>query len=367
MNRFFRNPGVYLLPSVLILVFLCSFIHGALWYMPDGDDVYFLGVEKAMGPWKGSLFFYQQVTGRWLGHILSFLNFSIFGCQVHYYWIPVLLMLFVFLCSLAYLLRVLAGRYFGFKVSFFGALFSSLLFTSCLYFFLYEGRWETWYWLSSVFIHPFGLSLMFLGFGCILDENLKGPAAYILLGLAFFALGGIQEICSVLSFLFFAWIYKESNPAGRPALLRKMIPAAFALAVSFLVNLLSSGFRTRIDNQPSFRILQSLKNTIHSMLVPVLNYEYLIPRVLAFLIWIWWLRNIRSQINIPNQLSPGLVFKRSTLPAFGIIVLCLFMTCYVLCDIAPQRCLLFPAVTFMLFSTGLVLHYPAPPIPDKNS
>jgi hypothetical protein len=360
MNRFFRGQIGYLIPAALILVFLCSFIHGVLWYKPDGDDLYFLGVQKAMGSWKGSLFFYQQVTGRWLGHILSFLNFSLFSYHVHYYWIPVLCMLFVFLSSLAYLLRVLSDTYFDYRISFFEAFFSALVFTSCLYFFLYEGRWETWYWLSSVFIHPFGMSLMFIGFGCMLDEGVKGPVGYTVLGLAFFALGGIQEICSVLSFLFFAWIYKECAVVRRPALLRKMVLAALVLTVSFLGNLLSSGFRTRIDNQPSFRVLQSLKNTIHSMLVPVLDYKYLLPRVLAFLVWILWLRTIFHRMRSEKQMNISEVLKRIALPALGIISVSLFMTCYVLCDIAPQRCLLFPAVVFMIFSTGLVVRYVQP-------
>ena len=355
MKSALRPVVLYVLPFILILAFLCSFIHGALWYVPDGDDVYFLGVLKAMGLKAGTLFFYRQVTGRWLGHILSFLNFQLFGTHIRYYWIIILLMLFVFQGALAFFLRRITDKYFSFQHSRGTFLTAAMLFTACLYFFVFEGRWETWYWLSSVFIHPFGLTLMFLGFGCILDDKNQKISCYLLMLVSFAALGGIQEICSVLSFFFFFWIWLGNRSAGKDSGLRKIIPAAVVLGLSFLANLFSSGFRTRIDNQPSFHIGQSLKNTVHSVLIPFIDYEFLVPRVLALLIWILWLKMKKEEQTCFSAGHSSLT-PLQKISAFSALILgALSMTCYVLCDIAPQRCLLFPAALFLLALSDAML------------
>jgi hypothetical protein len=346
---------LYVFPFLLILAFVVLFIHSALWYEPDGDDTYFLGVLKAMGVWKGSLFFYQQVTGRWLGHILSFLTFSVFQEHVRYYWILISLLMLFFVFSLGVFIRAWSERYYRFIPDFAQTAMASFLISACLFFLVYEGRWETWYWLSSVWIHPFGLSLLLLGLSPMLWKEQAGLGAYSLIIVCFLSLGGIQEICSVLAFLFFAGIYYTCPPENKKALRLKIIPAAIALSLSFGANLLSSGFRVRVDNQPPFRILQSLRNTVHSVLVPLLDYTCLLPRALAFAVFVLWLQQVRTKLNRePGSGAYQMFWKKTGAMAF-LIFLALFMTCYVLCDIAPQRCLIFPGLIFIIWLGDVLL------------
>jgi hypothetical protein len=346
---------LYIFPILLILTFVVLFVHFALCYEPDGDDVYFLGVWKAMGVWKGSLFFYQQVNGRWLGHILSFLTFCVFREHVHDYWIIICFMMLFFVFALGVFIRAWSELYYHFLPGLIQTAAASFLISSWLFFLVYEGRFETWYWMSSVYIHPFGLALLSLGLAPILRKKPASFGMYAVIIFCFLALGGLEEVCSVLSFFLFAGLYYTSLPENRRTVLLKIVPATIALSLSFATNLLSSGFRTRLDNQPPFRILQSLRNTIHSVLVPVLNYAYLLPRVLAFVVLILWLYQLMGKQSLVFGLDIRKKIWQKTGAAAFLIFLALFMTCYVLCDIAPQRCLIFPGLIFIFYLCDVLL------------
>jgi hypothetical protein len=355
MKSFSHILLYFVLPAALLVVFFAVYIHDTIRYVPDFDDVYFLSVYKALGVWQGTAFFYTHVNGRGLGHFLALGGFALFTEHIQYYWILLLPAVLLFAACQAILLNALANRFWVLHLSFFQSVFAGLLSTACMYFFLFEGRFQTWYWMSSVGVHPLSISLMSLGFACLLKPIRIGSRFHILAIVCFTFLGGLDELCVLMSFVLFGCMYLNENAKERPALIKLLWPVCVLLALSFGVNLISSGFGSRMDGQPAFALGQSLKNTVHSALLPILKFHYLPVRLIALTIWLGFVCQLTKSHQIAFVTETRKGFLKRSLAALGLILLSLFIVCYVLCDISPERCMIFPALFFLLYITDTVV------------
>ncbi|HWY34572.1 MAG TPA: hypothetical protein VNX68_07990, partial [Nitrosopumilaceae archaeon] len=317
------------------------------------DDLFFIAVVKSKGILKGTGFFFEVVNGRWFSHLFTCTVFAILGVHASWYWIYLMLMMLWFVSALGGLLRSLCQHYYSFFPGIPLSFYISLTITSVLFFLLYEGRFDIWYWMSSVSMHLLSLTFLFSGFSVLL-RNKKGVGPLLVMMISFIAAGGLNEIYAIIGglLLLIFWI-GDPMPGSKFSVLRIGI-AFVCLFGSLAVNLLSAGILTRFSILPEFHVVQAMKNTLHTVLLPFFHYQVLPLKILSSGIFICFCvfisRSYFQKIRIR---------KVSILPQFivisGIILLSFFMASYILSDIVPYRAQSMGYLILILFGGNYVL------------
>ncbi|MFL5751837.1 MAG: hypothetical protein ACJ76F_00400 [Bacteroidia bacterium] len=315
---------------IIIVPFFWSLIRETLHYSITGDDVFFLAVVKGKGVIGAALYFYTDCNGRWFSHLFTCTVFSILGTHITYYWIYLLMMTLCFTAALAFLLRSLSARYFH-RLSFVSSAYSALIITACLYFFMYEGRFEVWQWMSSVSMHLLSLTFLCFGFAMLVKPG-AGVSAWIITILCFAAAGGLNETYVIIALILLFIPGSKLRGAVSSTERNKVLLAFAVLLLSFSVNLFSSGISTRLGILPSFTLVQSLKNTVHTAVLPLLHYQLLPLKLMTLLVLILHCKYVSGKINrvVPLKLETALF-------TFSLVLFLFYINCYVLSDIVPFR------------------------------
>lgn len=324
----------YFLPATLVAGFLCSFFYGSVQWRLSLDDCFFDGITHHFGIGKSIALCYEIANGRWFSHVVSCIALYYAGHNCIAYTVVEFLFLIGFLASFAFFFKNYSTFFGHKKLSIAASIGASAIYTAALYFLLYPGRQEIWFWISSSANHLLSVMLTAVLFGLLLNASLPFARSFLVFIVAA-CVGGLNEInalCDILLMGGLLWLLKKYYPQIKTAQLNFAL-AIVAIVVSLAVNFFSGGYRMRMDGLPDFTLLQSIINTVHSFLIFFFNDTAIIFE-LSFLL---------VPIAIGTYLSKRriLIFNKKNSVVFTacFMLMCLsfFLHSYVLSDVVPPR------------------------------
>ncbi|MGZ3863620.1 MAG: hypothetical protein ACXVPN_09375 [Bacteroidia bacterium] len=347
----------YILPAALVAGFLFCFFSDAFNRHFSLDDYFYEGLVRRFGIAGSIEAIYNTANGRWFSHILCAYSFKFIGTGFFTYGVYLTALLILFLFSVILFYDVYNVTFLNKKLPFHQRLFFSLVFTACLYFLLFEGRWQTWGWVASANTHLMSVIISLLLFSFLLKSEARSSSAFWVILLSAF-LGGLNEInaiCAALMAIGILFITKKYFTEVKLNMANIFI-AVIGITGSLLININSGGYKERMAGLPEFKVLQSVKNTLHSFVMPVLHYHYLAYFLGALVIFFLFIR----EGKIP------LAKKHLVVGVFSLFIasLCFFGHCFTLSDVVPSRgaiwayCLLLLMFSFILVPKDLTDNEP---------
>lgn len=297
-------------------------------------------IEMLPGDCNGHLF--SHFDGRMFSNMYSLLVFSIFKHHWASYYIYVLFLFVVLICSFYFMFRsLMINHYITFLA--FGKTFLLSAYSACLiYIFVIDGRYEVFYWISSTSNHLLSLIFFIISIGLLCWP--RNWFSNILLCILCFCFGQMNEVyafsyCCI--FLYFAFIQPK----------KRMV---YVLMIAFvssavLINLTSPGtisrFNVLYDISTHFNLVSSLIDTKDTFLVPFVNYRYLPIKLIAFVIFFMLVKD-HFAIHFRPSSKRLILFNRILLV---VSVLSVFLHCYIMGEVCTFRGLLFLGFSFTYF------------------
>lgn len=343
----------YILPATLVAGFLFFFIQTVFFdHYPNTDDLVYDWMVGKLGIIETIKLLFKIDTGRWFSHIIVAISFYFLRQNLLLCGMYLSAMMLFFILNLAYVYKNYSLAFLHKKVSAPSQIRFSLISAATLFFLLFEGRLETFGWVSSAINHLLSVILCLFLFGILLKQTRSVTHVCLAIPLSAF-IGGSNEvnaICMILclaGLLFFSLRYFASLQLNRVAIILSIV----FIALSLFLNMSSGGYEGRMNGLPSFTYYQSFKNTVHSFLMPFLHYMYLPIFLGALVVFILYFKR-RDHY-----------YSKRTLTIFAcvaaIAVISFFLNCFLLSDVVPARAALW-AYTLALITLGFFL------VSDKN-
>jgi|GEM_PF-2762595 len=334
-----------------LIIFLCVafaglFVYFSLAYANKllADDLWFEHVADNNIFTDAAQSFYRNVNGRLASHYFTCAVFGIISHKPTLYVGFNVLMLIGFMASLRFLLKNYLQRFYPKSALRHKLTVLAIVMTAFYYYSFFEGRIETWYWVSSVTVYIASLIIAMFAFGFLLGHYPKKIQCTIP-PLLFFMAGGFSETNAVLYaliMLFFLFYNKQ--------LLSKVaVPyylSMLGIAGGLFINLVSGGLQSRLGWLPEHDFLYAFKNALHSMVVPFLRLKHLPFKIVFIALLLMYVKHYYERISVNiKSAKPKLA---------GFVIICfviLYITCYLLSDIAPDRAMsvLYWLFVFLLF------------------
>ncbi len=342
-----KNLFQYVLPAALVAGFLCFFFYDALHYIPNGDDEFNDEYVSNLGIVEAAKLFFSNINGRWFSHIITAISFAVLKHNYMYYALYVTGVMLLFVVSISVLYKNYLHTFYKEKLSALKSFWFAWVFTATLFFLLFVGRQEVWAWVSSANNHLMSVILSVFLFSSLIKEN-NSVIKIIWVCILAAAIGGLNEVnaacCAIAAVGLFA-LQKFYSPQLK---LNSLIIwlAVFIIISSLAVNVISGGYESRMNSLPHFTIPQSIKNTVHTFALPLMQYRYIALRLCTLLIFLFFI-----DINFA-ALKPS---KQDIIIAAGLLVIIgasFFLHCYILSDIVPSRGEVwgYTLLLFMLFA-----------------
>lgn len=157
-------------------------------------------------------------------------------------------------------------------------LFSCL--TACLLFvLLLDGRYEVFYWISSICNHLLSIVFFLLSLSCLLNQDKKWLAvpAYTLLFFTGF-MNEVYALCFCLILLCMAFL----SPSAKG----RYVIGVCLIILALMLNFFSAGTAQRLGEATgSTAFANALQDSFHSFLYPFYNYRYLPFKLLTGVIF----------------------------------------------------------------------------------
>lgn len=319
-------------PAALIVLFLSFFGWFAFRYIPIVDDFLFLSFMKEKSISEAAFVLYDNFNGRLASHFFLCTVFEIFNAHTGLFFIYHFTLLAAWIFALAKFLQHYLQTFRGIGLSFKRALFYSAFTTAFFFFFFFEGRVEAWFWVSATGVHLTSLILALAGFAILFDRE-KAAVKNLLSLVIFFLTGGFSESYALMYIVLLGvtgWYILKKKPAN-VSLLNLIFPLS-GLVAALLINISSPGIHARLGWLPQFDILQSLKNTLHSLALPLLRWKHL-PFKIALLVCLI----LYAKYKTGNWFRPGKIFWENSLLLLAIITVSFALPCYLLSDVVPDR------------------------------
>ncbi|MGZ3863622.1 MAG: hypothetical protein ACXVPN_09385 [Bacteroidia bacterium] len=330
------------LPYALILtclVVLSRFFIDTLRFTIQADDFMFLTKLQGHSVWEASMLVLQRSNGRWFSHFYTCLVFSILKTNWSVYFIYDIIIFLVLVVSI-----------FCFFLSFMRAgLISSIsnpknwllsFFTASVFFlFLIDGRYEVFYWVSSISNHL--LSIIFFLFSLTVIISKPGFYKMPLLLILSFCIAQMNEIYVISYLLVYAFMWLSF-----PQTKNSVILVFTVVVLGLILNICSAGAAARINEAaPDFSIVQSVKNVTTTFALPLINYRYLPIKIAALLLLIFSLRNYFKL----SFATTGRHFHLFNRLLFLFAIAGVFAQCYLLRMVCPYRSLLVYSLCLVYF------------------
>lgn len=320
------------LPAALVAGFLCCFFYDAFHYISNIDDNFNNEYVSKLGIIESIKIFFSNINGRWFSHIITAVAFYFLKDNYTYYALYVTGMMLLFIVSVSVLyktyLKVFLKELIPLKASFtFG-----FVFTATLYFLLFVGRQEIWAWVSSANNHLLSVVLCIFLFSLLLQIN-KSVLKTSMIFLMAAAIGGLNEVnavCCVLGIMGLFLLQKINYPQLGISSATMFVVITLILA-SLSINVFSGGYESRMNGLPHFTLPQSLKNTVHTFALPVMQYPFIGLRIIALFVFLAFVNPNFYRLKFTKKdfiIAAGLLF---------IIVVSFFLHCFILSDIVPAR------------------------------
>lgn len=329
----------YILPAALVAGFLFYFIYDVLHYRTTLDDCFYDGIIRKWGIGESIDLCYKILNGRWFSHIICAISFYFLQHNFTLYALYLAFLLLLFVVGVNSLYKNYCKTFLQKEISFSKSISFSFVFTAAVYFLLFEGRREIWGWVSSANNHLLSVIICLFLFSLLIKEKRN---LFLIFLLAAFV-GGLNEVNAMCSVLLIVGLFLLNKFYFQKIKLSKMnlFISVIAIIISLLVNINSGGYKMRMGGLPDFTWAQSIKNTMHSFLIPFIHYKFL-PVILgtAFIFFLF-LKEGTFKVFSRKEI---IIFSS----AFIIVLISFFLHCYSLSDIMPLRGELW-GYTFLLF------------------
>ncbi|MCU0433978.1 MAG: DUF6056 family protein [Bacteroidia bacterium] len=335
---------------VLSVVVLFFFTYESTSYRFSEDDAFFTQQVSEKGIAGAVSFFYQEQNGRLGAHIICctvYQTGNFIGKPFFIFWQFLLLIAFIF--SLDKLLRAILFNYNERLVISRNTLLCASL--SALFFYMDRGKIssEAWHWIAASAVHTVSFILTIASAAFLIRYYYTNKTTQIIsfFFLALFA-GSFSEsnLITTLSLLSVLLIYKVASSRKVSAML---VSGILGLLIALFINLLSPGIDIRLNQLPDFNFTQALKNTLHSCWILLKNAGW------ATLLFLTLLTSPAFKAEIGETLHNRLNNILVIAGLIGALLLNIFVTCYLLSDVAPGRSLLFPQ--FCLVSAIIIFYF----------
>jgi hypothetical protein len=296
------------------------------------DDYEFQFILQQKNIPEASQYFYRAFNGRLASHFFLTTVIYLFRNSEALLFIYRFAMLFVFILSLAFLIRNYLAAFRATIISVPRSVFFSAFITAFLFFFFFSAKVEVWFWVSSTGVYLISLIIAMNGFALLFSAKQSVLNATLILFL-FFLAGGFSETYAIMYLILLTgiliWFFRNAN------FLKQKTAAFFALAgiiAGLAINLSSSGTDNRLELLPDFTFAYALRNTVHSLAFPFLDYKTLAIDILltaAFLLYAhFYFPAVRAGFNY---------FLKRAVIVLLFISASFFLPCFILSDIVPDR------------------------------
>lgn len=339
----------YIIPAAMVAGFLCFFMYDALHYVTNADDSFNDEYVSKLGMVEAAKLFFSNINGRWFSHIVTAIAFHFLKHNVVYYAVYLTAMMLVFVAAISVLHKTFLRTFHKKEVTILTSISFAFVFTATIYFLLFVGREEIWAWVSSVNNHLLSVIVAVLLFSLLIKERVGGVAIFRTIGVLLLAaaIGGLNEVnavCTVLAVGGLMAMQHFQYPTLKLSKLNMWL-AIFVILASLSANVLSGGYESRMNSLPSFTIAQSIKNTVHTFALPIMQYQYIVLRLFVLVaFWFFMRRSLYSPtLSLKDTIEMLLIiFILSPIEAvpFGILSITFvsfFGHCYTLSDITPAR------------------------------
>jgi len=331
---------------LLCVVFAGMFVYFS-WAYADkllADDLWFEHVADNNNFSDAAMLFYQNVNGRLVSHYFTCAVFEVISHRPALYVVFNVLLLIAFIVSLRFLLKNYLQRFYPQSALRNKLTALAIVMTAFYYYFFFEGRIETWYWVSSATVYIASLIAAMFAFGFLIGQY-PNKIQYTVPPLLFFMAGGFSETNAVL-YVLLMLLYLFYN---KHLFSNKAIPYYFCMigiAGGLVINLLSGGLQSRLGWLPEHDFLYAFKNALHSMVVPFLRLKHLPFKIIFIALLLIYVKHYYGRISVNIK---SVKFKLA-----GFLIICfiaLYITCYLLSDISPDRAMsvLYWLFVFLLF------------------
>lgn len=309
-------------------------------YRFSEDDLFFTAQVKEKGIYNAVSFFYAEQNGRLAAHILCCWVYAL-GLKwsgIFYVWTAVIT------GGLIVMLRN-AVKHISVAITGISYSRSDLWITALLCFTLITFSFKTItgeaiFWIAGSMVHTVPILLMLAGIGFVLKRNHKKVvAANVAMFILFFVAGGFSEatlLTALVTVFIFLIVYFKKDTTLR----LRLLVVFLGLVAALLVNMLSPGVEVRLAQLPDFRFWQAVKNTLHAFWL-IADDSGIVGMIIL----------MRFVLNLAvRDVAPFHVWKAYlpwSLVATAMGFLHLFITCWLLSDVAPPRAMLFPALCFI--------------------
>ena len=341
--NFPKNSPLYFIIGLFIAVFFSIFLVETFNYELLKDDIWYKELLSGKEIISAAIYIYLNINGRWFSHLWDCIVFKLFFDHFYLLFIYHLFLLSCFISSLALFVRTVFQKHYSVVISYSKSLLLSTSLTAFFFFFLFEGREDIWYWVCATGVHLLSIIGLLVVLSYCIKDNLKW-IEIILFVMSAIAIGGMSEsyaLMSIVSLLF--GIYKQFVS------FKKAILIIILIVLSLLVNILSSGLTSRLSMLPDFNFLLALKNTVHSLLLPLMNYQYLPVKIVVLIITYLLAVKVGNLIMIEQKEFSLRHFLQQLSIAISIITISFFIPCFLLTDIIAFRMESFGYLFFLLF------------------
>jgi hypothetical protein len=326
-----KNLFKYILPVAMVAGFLCFFFYDALHYKTNIDDSFNDEYVSNFGVIESIKLFFSNINLRF-SHVITAPAFALLKHNYNYCAMYVTGMMLLFVTAISVLHNTYFQIFLKEDLRIQTSVVFAFVFTSTLYFLLFVDRQEIWAWVSSANNHLLSVIFCILLFSLLLQEKkciLKTAGVFFLAA----AIGGLNEVnaaCCILCVLGLFLLHKFYYPQLKINTSAMFLVIVVILA-SLSINALSGGYESRMNSLPHFTLPQSIKNTVHTFALPVMQYNLIILRLFALLTFLFFLDTDFSKLKITKQDS------RIILGLLIIIGASFFLHCFILSDIVPAR------------------------------
>lgn len=309
-----NNRVVFLFRWMIIGAFLVILAIDLGHFVLVSDDLWFrdLTCNRSFGDAFHEL--YTTVNGRWSSHFIDLSAFYLLRIDLRFqYWIH-LIFLFYFVASVAYFIKHMSSV----QVRWQDAFTQAICWVALLFFFCWKDRLECFYWINGegVYLCSIATTLFLLA---LLKKKSTTRYEKLLLWVLPFVIAGMYEISALVLMLSFI----SMDVKGKWKLVG-------GLAAGLLLNVIAPGMHARMGLLPEWNWLQAFRNTLHSMLLPLLDLPFLPLRILVLVLT--FLLGMSSRMYIPVVID----WKGGSVLLVGIFLL-YFLPCLTLSDITAAR------------------------------
>jgi Family of unknown function (DUF6056) len=330
------NGWTYLLSALFIVLFLIAFFLQSVHYRFSADDIFFTEVTTGKGLSGAIEFFYSEQNGRLGAHILCCVLFMMGSKWAGIFILWQFVLLFCMLFSLNFLFRSIFQRASETKLRKWDQFLLSFLFVATCYISSSPANTDMWHWTAGTSVHTFSFILMILSAAYLLKHQHSYQLKHSLYSFVLLLIAGSfseANLITMLAIIIVAGLYTFFI---EKTFSFTLTAALLGLITALLINVLSPGIKVRLNQLPDFTFLQAVKNTVHTYW-DLLKITYFKPIIILPLLFINSQLNRNNLIILKRNTKSVLIISLLTIGTFNI-----FISCFLLSDLAPMRSLLLP-------------------------